>query len=510
MSTVGPPPAMPLPHAAAAVAQSAVVTNLPPGLANLTAGAIIKGIVVGRDGKGHTLVRTANGTLALTTTLSLATGSTLSLQVQTMGTQVQMVVLSVTEQPAGPAADQAAGGAPPPVEGAAGGAAPAQRGAQPPVTITTETVLTAMVAREVAAGPASFVAAPSAAPGSGAAPPQPASLPTGTVAGGLPLAPLEPGSRLSLRMIAIDPDDSFNPAAVLRTAAVGRPPPPVVVGTVTNRSVAGEMQVQTPLGLLTLNTKAPLPPSTRIVFALLGPVEPPPPSAAAAPAAGSAPLALTRKWAALSEAVETLGRADPALAQNVIENAIPRPGPGLAANLLFLLSALRGGDIAGWLGAPAMRALQRAGRHDLVTRLGEDFAQISRLAADPATGEWRTWLVPVHDGGAIELVRLFIKRHRGRTADDDERDSGTRFLVEVDLSRLGPMQLDGLVQQKRFDLIVRSHAPLPRHMRKDIYAIFDDALAATGYSGGITFQATPTFVVSPLTEVGAHPVGLSV
>jgi hypothetical protein len=456
-----------------------------------------------------------------------------------MGTQVQMVVLSVTEQPAGPAADQAAGGAPPPVEGAAGGAAPAQRGAQPPVTITTETVLTATVAREVAAGPASSVAPPSAAPGSGAAdapsagaapapggpaqtaatgspsasaapPPQPASLPTGTVAGGLPLAPLEPGSRLSLRMIAIDPDDSFNPAAVLRTAAVGRPPPPVVVGTVTNRSVAGEMQVQTPLGLLTLNTKAPLPPSTRIVFALLGPVEPPSPSAAAAPAAGSAPLALTRKWAALSEAVETLGRADPALAQNLIENAIPRPGPGLAANLLFLLSALRGGDIAGWLGAPAMRALQRAGRHDLVTRLGEDFAQISRLAADPATGEWRTWLVPVHDGGAIELVRLFIKRHRGRTADDDERDSGTRFLVEVDLSRLGPMQLDGLVQQKRFDLIVRSHAPLPRHMRKDIYAIFDDALAATGYSGGITFQATPTFVVSPLTEVGAHPVGLSV
>jgi hypothetical protein len=171
---------------------------------------------------------------------------------------------------------------------------------------------------------------------------------------------------------------------------------------------------------------------------------------------------------------------------------------------------------------PVVRAARRRHR-GLARRAGDagpatgraprpdhDFAQISRLAADPATGEWRTWLVPVHDGGAIELVRLFIKRHRGRTADDDERDSGTRFLVEVDLSRLGPMQLDGLVQQKRFDLIVRSHAPLPRHMRKDIYAIFDDALAATGYSGGITFQATPTFVVSPLTEVGAHPVGLSV
>ena len=40
---------------------ASATTNLPAGLANLQAGAILTGNVIGRDTAGHTLIRTANG-----------------------------------------------------------------------------------------------------------------------------------------------------------------------------------------------------------------------------------------------------------------------------------------------------------------------------------------------------------------------------------------------------------------------------------------------------------------
>ncbi|MEE9140080.1 MAG: hypothetical protein V3U18_04820 [Alphaproteobacteria bacterium] len=557
MSTVGPPSALPPIPGPVAPTPAASVTNLPPGLANLTAGAIINGVVTGRDNRGHTLVRTPNGNLTLATALALSTGSTLSLQVQTVGTQVQFVVLSVDEQPVAQGVERTDSAAPPPVEAVAGRGGAAQQQARPPVTVTIGTVLTATVAAApgsataaalsgvVAAAPGSAAAtalsgavpatpgsatpAPSGAvpatPGSAAAAPSgaadataaaapaggPVGAPQGAATPAVPATPPDVGSRMSLRIVAIDADTSVGPQGLLRAATADRPNAPLIAATVATPDAAGQVRLQTPLGLLTLSTKALLPPSAHVVVELLGLVQPPEAAGFFGPVgAQGAQLTLDRDWPALTEALRALGRTDAGLAQNVIDNVIPRPGSGLAASILFLLSALRGGNIRGWLGEPMLQVLERAGHSNLVARLGEDFTQMSRLATEPATGDWRTWLIPIHDGLAPHLVRLFVKRPPRRNAEDDEHDAGTRFLVEADLSRLGPLQLDGLVKPKHFDLIVRSHAVLPRDVRRGISTIFHDALAATGFSGGIAFQATPTFAVAPIKEIGARTVGLSV
>ncbi len=513
MSRVGSPGGLPAAAAPIASPPPTIVTNLPPGLANLTAGAIINGVVIGRDNKGHTLVRTANGTLSLATPLALTAGSTLSLQVQTVGAQMQMVVLSVDEQPVAQGSEKAEGGAKATVEAVAGRAAPARQAAPPPAAVTSGTVLTATVTK----APPPATTAP-AAPGAGARPPiassagaVPDDAPAVATTNAISTTPPKLGSRFTLRIVAVTADASAEPAAVLRPAAAGRPGAQLIAGTVTTPSPAGELQLQTALGLLTLNTKAPLPPSARVVVEVLGPIESPdgaePPVPAVRP---SALLALGRDWPALREAIEILARVDVNLAANLVENVLPKPGSGLAANILFLLSALRAGDIRSWLGEPTMRALERSGRSDLASRIGEDFAQMSRLALEPAPGEWRTWLVPMHDGSALQLVRMFVKRPPRRGTAEAEHESGTRFLVDVELSRLGALQLDGLVKQKRFDLIIRSHAALPAEMRRDISAIFEDALATTGFSGGIAFQATPTFPAAPVKEPEARAVGLSV
>ena len=64
--------------------------------------------------------------------------------------------------------------------------------------------------------------------------------------------------------------------------------------------------------------------------------------------------------------------------------------------------------------------------------------------------------------------------------DDDEAlrkrkgGGGTRFLLDLDLSRLGPLQLDGMFKKesRSFDMMVRTTAPLPETMRTDLAGLF--------------------------------------
>ena len=173
--------------------------------------------------------------------------------------------------------------------------------------------------------------------------------------------------------------------------------------------------------------------------------------------------------------------------------------------MLFFLAALRSGDLGAWLSGAAAQALERAGRGDLVSRLKQDFARMSRLAAEPPPGEWRGFLVPVLDGGALSQVRIFVRRPE---ADEDGGgpSSGartTRFVVEVAFSRLGELQLDGLIQGRRFDLILRSRAPLADALRRDIAEIYEAAGAVTGYRGQLVFQASADWTPLPLDAITA-------
>jgi len=100
--------------------------------------------------------------------------------------------------------------------------------------------------------------------------------------------------------------------------------------------------------------------------------------------------------------------------------------------------------------------------------------------------------MPILDGHHIQQIRLWLRQHR----DEDRRRSqkrdreATRFVLEVELSELGDLQLDGLVRGKHFDLMLRSRCSLPSDMRREIVRIFDEANAIGGYSGSVGFQAS--------------------
>lgn len=202
--------------------------------------------------------------------------------------------------------------------------------------------------------------------------------------------------------------------------------------------------------------------------------------------------------------------ADPAVARNVAQQVLPQAGGPMTTGMLFFLSAMMTGDVRRWMGDEAMRVLQRTSGN-ILDRLRQDVGEMRRMATEPAGQEWRSYLIPILVGQDLQQLKFFI---RGEKDAEDENGSDKnrdiRFVIEVEFSKLGPFQFDGLTRDKNVDLMVRTRDTLAENMRDDIRAIFANALSALGFSGTINFQRSVNFELNPTQEVHATQSGFTV
>ena len=285
------------------------------------------------------------------------------------------------------------------------------------------------------------------------------------------------------------------------------PDTPVLRGTVAGSTPQGQPILATKQGMLALNVPASLPPGARVTAALTDLAQA---TQAAAPTLSGPPGPLDeRDWPAMRQLMATLAASDPALAKSMLAT-MPQPNRKLSAALGFFLAAMRGGDARGWLGDEASSTLDKAGRRDLLERLDKDFEGLRRDAAEPLPGDWRSYTIPLMDSTGPKPIKLHVHPLK----EDEESDGrprgkpGSRFLIDLDLSRFGPMQLDGLVRPNHFDLILRSHAALPPELRVELIQVFADSVRAVGYSGGLSFQSGARSWVK-LTRAGQAGLGVS-
>lgn len=244
-----------------------------------------------------------------------------------------------------------------------------------------------------------------------------------------------------------------------------------------------------------LATPEALPKGLRLTLEPVGPPRPP----SAVTDDRVSPL-LMRGWPALEDAVSLLKHDAPAEHRILIGTLLAKPDTTLAAGIITFLAALKAGDIVAWLGEDVMRALSRS-RQDLMRRLKDDFRELARVADDPGAGDWRIAMVPLNAQTAVEQVRILTRRG-SREDPDGAPGESTRFVVDVTLSRLGRVQIDGLVRrkEKRLDLVVRTAEPLPAVMREDIRRLFTQAADATGIAGMLAFDARANGFVEVQTE----------
>jgi len=486
---------------------------IPAALTQLGIGAVITGVVAERGPRGQVIIRTDKGSLTLQTALALRVGAAVTLQIQSLGAQSQMMILSVDGQPlanqqASTTAKQtpplstpglhASAGKPPLAGEAPARATPALSSPAAPPALRTGAVLTGLLIPQAAA--------PSSAPAFTASP--------------LPAAvPHNDGEPIAVRILGIAP-----PVARSVTAPAAIPPRLIPELTAADDAVtftatvidagpnetAGSSLLRTPFGLLRLPVPAHEPPGSQIALELLTPR-----NAAGARMASighelGTPrqiLALGQEWPALRNLVAALETETPELAQQVLATALPRVGPTLAAGMLLFVAAMRNGNLRNWLGEQTVETLERRGHGGLVKQLADDMAVLPRLAETQPNG-WQTLLLPVYDGEALRQIRMSLRR--SRKDENGERKDGARFIIEAELSKLGPLQLDGLVRMPQFDLAVRTRENLPPELRANIVEIFNDAMQATGMKGAVAFQVARDLRPGPFENWQASGHGVTV
>jgi len=444
-------------------------------LNKLLVGDILTGTVLGRSNDGKTMVRTDRGVVALAGLIEAAEGSRVTLEVRATGARMQVVLLAVENGKPGSAPVA------PPAPRAQPAAAPASA-AEPTPEPTRQaanqliaTVLRASlppVSPPVLPNATAPAATPPAAPPA-ASTPTAVSAPAPAAGTPLPAAPLPAGQRLALNILAVVPPENPDLPA---------PPPNGFAATVRGLTPAGQPMLVTPLGPLALDRALAWPVGTRVIATF---------EALAAPA-GEAREAPQRGWTALLEAASMFDQPDRPELTAALERALPRIGPHLAAGLAAWLKPRQ--DPSDMVGPELKSALAKIGRTDLAQRLQNEFADLGR-ATPPSEPGWRTVIVPLVDENRLQQAMLSVRREPPQREAAERGEPGSvHFLLDVELSRLGPLQFDGLIRGKRLDLMLRTQRPLDPGMRVDITEIFQTAQQATGYAGQLFFQAGAPFL----------------
>jgi len=465
------------------------VVVLPPSLTD-SLERILTGTVVARDARGHVTVQTRDGEIRFVSRLALPVGAPVTLELQAAGATITAIVLSVN--------GKATGARPSPLLGAP----PATEGPGPmrPGASGIGTADAGRIAGGGGAAPASPL--PMTAPGEGAAlaPGQTLRatlLPQGAVQGSATSATGVP-QPLTIRVLSVGPENAPG-AATTATSATGATAvaatgdAPRITGVVVPDAANGQALLRTSMGILVLAPPIVAAPGREITFEILPAANAPPPDRARLMAE------LADGWSSLRDVLAALRAASPAAADALAARVLAQPGPGLAGDLLAYVLGLKAQSARHWIGESASSALDRAGRGDLLGRLADEFATMSRLGAESQGSDWRTFLVPLYWGGEIRPIRMFLRQPKGGRAEG--RDPGVRFVVEADLTALGQLQIDGLSHHQRLDMIIRTHAPLAAEMRTDIEGLFNARCAASGLAGSLGFQSGATFKVSPLEEI---------
>ncbi len=295
---------------------------------------------------------------------------------------------------------------------------------------------------------------------------------------------------------------------VVRAAALpGQPLAPVAATTAIavalGQNAAGQTLLRLPQGLLALDFPQPLPAGTQLALELAGLTR----SGSAAAAQVGMPMVgvmqrLQAGWPAMQQTIDALRSLNPNLAERLAQS-LPQPNARLAANALQFMAASALGNAQAWLGSEASRVLREAGREDLLRRLDDDFRDLGKLNQRGGDSDWQALTMPMLVQGRVEPVQIFMRRRR----DKKKQQSQTRFIIDFTLESMGPLQFDGFLNDKRFDLILRADGEFGPAFRVDVQKIFEDALAIGGMTGMIQFHDREPPIPWPSPELEAKSGG---
>jgi hypothetical protein len=286
------------------------------------------------------------------------------------------------------------------------------------------------------------------------------------------------------------------------TAAASTTIPAQIVSVDEN----GTLNLQTPVGAVTVQAAAlpalsSIAPGTAVLIELL--------AAAPEQTLTSTPASLSEiaaSWQSLKDIVGLVNARNAPAASALLER-LPQLGPGFLSQSTTFIATLLQGDARKLLGEDTLDLLRQNGRLDLIEKFSGELANLgasfTAQGQRPVSG-WQPLFLPFVYQETLQQARLYVKRDTPKKERGTKSSGDTRFVVEVDLTELGSLQMDGLVRKKEqstvFDLVIRSHHAFAPADQAEMLRIYVGAADLTGFKGTLAFQVTQDFPVKPLEE----------
>ncbi len=202
-------------------------------------------------------------------------------------------------------------------------------------------------------------------------------------------------------------------------------------------------------------------------------------------------------WNVMQEINHLITQIAPELSAN-FTNIIPNPSsPAQISNMaLFFISAIKSGNIDNWLNSKIIDVIKDSNKSGLLSRLSTEFSMISRIYNETYGSEWRTTIIPLMFQNEIHKVIINYRREKNDQTEDIKDFVGekTRFVVDLNLSNIGNIQLDGLFisnknkKLNRLDLIIRTKQAFSETMKKEMRRIYSSSLNEIKFTGELSFQ----------------------
>lgn len=296
--------------------------------------------------------------------------------------------------------------------------------------------------------------------------------------------------------------------------------------TVIAKEANGEAILQTSAGLVRVQPETELAVGSKVTYRLVQITPPPLSNNARSVATGAlqtqqpAPFTqLGTQWHSLHQLLDAIKELDAKTLQPTpinIPGVITSPNvqsaftPKDAATGLFLfMTLLKGSNVKEWLGNDKVDKLRNNGYSKLVNTVESELRTIGAQFTESKPGQWQPLFFPMLVDGELEQLRLFVKKDKqdenSNSGQDSEED--TRFIIELDLSKLGEIQMDGFIKKQpenlQFDLMIRSHINLDDVTRQTLRSLFNKNAEISGFNGSLNFQTIKQFHFSPFSEIVA-------
>ncbi len=220
------------------------------------------------------------------------------------------------------------------------------------------------------------------------------------------------------------------------------------------------------------------------------------------PMVSASQLLTPGNWPIMEEVQQSLSQASPLTVQAFNASLPSASMPAqLGAGILFFVAAMRSGDVQSWLGDKAVEVLKRSGKGSLPARLGGELSSLAKMSKENISGEWRALSIPLVWQDEVHKMVIYTNHESADFNDENDKNGKgrkTRFIVDISLSNIGQVQLDGLFSgdasdtqestSGRLDLVLRTRQGFSQAMKQQMRSAYKSALDETRITGELSFQ----------------------